>query len=200
MKSMRYVLLVLLLLTQFAPAFAEKISLRDLSAYLNGITTAEFEFSQINDDGSVSQGKIYIKRPGRMRFEYNPPNNALVLASAGRLAIFDDKGNQDPVIYPLKRTPLAIILAKNIDLASSPMVVGHEVEGAVTVVSVEDPGHPDQGRVELVFIGPEPVLRQWVVRDANGGTTTMILGDFQTGMALGSSLFNITHNTNARRN
>jgi len=200
MNPIRYVLLVLLLLTQFAPAFAEKISLRDLSAYLNGITTAEFEFSQINDDGSVSQGKIYIKRPGRMRFEYNPPNNALVLASAGRLAIFDDKGNQDPVIYPLKRTPLAIILAKNIDLASSPMVVGHEVEGAVTVVSVEDPGHPDQGRVELVFIGPEPVLRQWVVRDANGGTTTMILGDFQTGMALGSSLFNITHNTNARRN
>jgi hypothetical protein len=53
-----------------------------------------------------------------MRFEYNPPNNALVLASSGRLAIFDDKGNQDPVIYPLKRTPLAIILAKNIDLAS----------------------------------------------------------------------------------
>ncbi|MDC0431782.1 outer membrane lipoprotein carrier protein LolA [Paracoccaceae bacterium] len=200
MNPIRYVLLVLLLLTQFAPAFAEKISLRDLSAYLNGITTAEFEFSQINDDGSVSQGKIYIKRPGRMRFEYNPPNNALVLASAGRLAIFDDKGNQDPVIYPLKRTPLAIILAKNIDLASSPMVVGHEVERAVTVVSVEDPGHPDQGRVELVFIGPEPVLRQWVVRDASGGTTTMILGDFQTGMALGSSLFNITHNTNARRN
>ena len=200
MNPIRNVLLVLLLLTQFAPAFAEKISLRDLSAYLNGITTAEFEFSQINDDGSVSQGKIYIKRPGRMRFEYNPPNNALVLASAGRVAIFDDKGNQDPVIYPLKRTPLAIILAKNIDLASSPMVVGHKVEGAVTVVSVEDPGHPDQGRVELVFIGPEPVLRQWVVRDANGGTTTMILGDFQTGMALGSSLFNITHNTNARRN
>ena len=200
MKSMRYVLLVLLLLTQFAPAFAEKISLRDLSAYLNGITTAEFEFSQINDDGSVSQGKIYIKRPGRMRFEYNPPNNALVLASSGRLAIFDDKGNQDPVIYPLKRTPLAIILAKNIDLASSPMVVGHEVEGTVTVVSVEDPAYPDQGRVELVFIGPKPVLRQWVVRDASGGTTTMILGDFQTGMALGSSLFNITHNTNARRN
>ena len=200
MNHIRYVLLVLLFPTQFAPAFAEKISLRDLSAYLNGITTAEFEFSQINDDGSVSQGKIYIKRPGRMRFEYHPPNNALVLASSGRLAIFDDKGNQDPVIYPLKRTPLAIILAKNIDLASSPMVVGHEVEGAVTVVSVEDPGHPDQGRVELVFIGPEPVLRQWVVRDANGGTTTMILGDFQTGMALGSSLFNITHNTNARRN
>ena len=55
MNPIRYVLLVLLPLTQFAPAFAEKISLRDLSAYLNGITTAEFEFSQINDDGSVSQ-------------------------------------------------------------------------------------------------------------------------------------------------
>ena len=57
MNPMRYVLLVLLFLTQFAPAFAEKISLRDLSAYLNGITTAEFEFSQINDDGSVVSGE-----------------------------------------------------------------------------------------------------------------------------------------------
>ncbi|MDB3912621.1 outer membrane lipoprotein carrier protein LolA [Paracoccaceae bacterium] len=199
MKTISYVLTTLLFLTQVAPVFAEKISLRDLSAYLNGIKTAQFEFSQINGDGSISEGKIYIKRPGRMRFEYNPPNNALVLASAGRLAIFDDKGNQDPVIYPLKRTPLAIILAKNIDLASSPMVVGHKADGAVTVVSVEDPGHPDQGRVDFVFIGPDPVLRQWVVSDASGGSTTMILGDFQTGMALGSSLFNITHNTNSRR-
>ena len=78
------------------------------------------------------------------------------------------------MIFPLKRTPLAIILAKDIDLASSPMVVGHKADGAVTVVSVEDPGHPDQGRVDFVFIGPDPVLRQWVVSDASGGSTTMI--------------------------
>ena len=88
MKTIRYVLTTLLFLTQVAPVFAEKISLRDLSAYLNGIKTAQFEFSQINGDGSISEGKIYIKRPGRMRFEYNPPNNALVLASAGKVGNF----------------------------------------------------------------------------------------------------------------
>ena len=134
-----------------------------------------------------------------MRFEYDPPNNALVLASGGSLAIFDDKGNQDPVIYPLKRTPLAIILAKNIDLAASAMVVGHAAEGAVTTVKVEDPENLDYGSVDLVFLGPEPALRQWVVGDAGGGSTTMLLGDIQTGMVLNSSLFSITHNTHARR-
>ena len=195
----RIIFTLLLFLTPAAPVFAEKISLGDLSAYLNGIRTAEFEFSQINDDGSVSKGTIYIKRPGRMRFEYDPPNNALVLASGGRLAIFDDKGNHDPVIYPLKRTPLAIILAKNIDLAASAMVVGHAAEGAVTTVRVEDPENLDYGRVDLFFLGPEPALRQWVVGDAGGGSTTMLLGDIQTGMVLNSSLFSITHNTNARR-
>jgi outer membrane lipoprotein-sorting protein len=69
------------------PAMADKIPLRDLSAYLNSITTAESDFSQINADGSISTGKIYIKRPGRVRFEYAPPDQSLVLASGGQVAI-----------------------------------------------------------------------------------------------------------------
>ncbi len=73
-------------------ALADKLSLDSLSRYLNELSTVQSQFTQINADGTLSTGKIYIKRPGRIRFEYDSPNNALVLASAGALAIFDPKG------------------------------------------------------------------------------------------------------------
>ncbi|MEM9197924.1 MAG: outer membrane lipoprotein carrier protein LolA, partial [Pseudomonadota bacterium] len=88
-------------------AAAEQLKLADISDYLNTITTLKAPFEQINDDGSVSTGTLYIRRPGRMRFEYNPPEQALVIAAASAVVIFDDKSNQAPETYPLRRTPLS---------------------------------------------------------------------------------------------
>ena len=78
------------------PAAAEIIPLSALSQYLNGLTTVESDFTQINSDGSISTGKIYIDRPGRVRFEYAPPDRSLVIAEAQTVAIFDAKSNQAP--------------------------------------------------------------------------------------------------------
>jgi len=116
--------------------WADKLSLPVLSKYLNGLTTVQAQFTQINPDGTLSTGKILIKRPGKIRFEYDPPNNALVMASAGALAIFDPKGNPQPESYPLNKTPLGLLLDKNIDLQRANMVVGHIYDGTATQVSV----------------------------------------------------------------
>ncbi|MFZ0097990.1 MAG: outer membrane lipoprotein carrier protein LolA, partial [Gemmobacter sp.] len=116
------------------PAQAQKLSLATISNYLNSLTTAEADFRQINSDGSVSKGKLFIKRPNRVRFEYAPPDRNLVLASGGQVAVFDGKSNQPPEQYPLKRTPLNLILGQNIDLGKARMVVGHaEVAGTTRV-------------------------------------------------------------------
>ena len=72
---------------------ADKLSLNAISAYLNGIATAKTDFTQVNDDGSLSTGTLYLKRPGRVRFEYNPPEKLLVMAGGGQVAIFDGKSN-----------------------------------------------------------------------------------------------------------
>ena len=92
------------------PASAEKLSLNAISKYLNGLKTAQGEFTQINDDGTISTGQILIKRPGKMRFEYNPPESTLVVAGANTVVVVDKKSNQPPETYPLPRTPLSIIL------------------------------------------------------------------------------------------
>ncbi len=195
----RFALLAPLAFLVPLPALAEKIPLGVLSDYLNKLTTAEADFTQINSDGSISTGKIFIKRPGRVRFEYAPPDRSLVIAGGQQVAIFDAKSNQPPEQYPLKRTPLNLILARNVDLAKAKMVVGHRQVGDTTRVIAQDPEKPEYGTIELVFSNKPVALREWIITDDMGGQTRVVLGDFQTGMSLSAFLFDITHETRKRQ-
>ena len=163
----------------FAPAAraqAKQLSLGEISKYLNALRSAKGEFTQINPDGSLSKGAFYIKRPGRMRFEYEGRDSALVVAGQGTLAIFDKKSNAGPQQYPLGRTPLNIILRKTVNLGQSSMVTGHDFDGTATSITAQDPKHPNTGNVKLVFTDSPIELRQWVVTDQSGSKTTVILG------------------------
>ena len=187
-----------LILALAFPAMADKIPLKDLSGYLNSLSTAEADFTQINADGTIATGKLFIKRPGRARFEYAPPDKSLVLAGGGQVAIFDAKSNQPPEQYPLKRTPLNLILAENIDLARAKMVVGHVEDGTSTRVKAQDPDNPEYGSIELVFTANPVELRQWVITDDVGSQTTVILGDMVKGATFPASLFSITSEADKR--
>lgn len=173
------------------PAAADKLPLSDLSTYLNGLRTATGEFTQINGDGTISTGTIYINRPGRIRFEYAPPDNTLVIAGSGSVAIFDPKSNVGPETYPLSRTPLSIILANRVDLGQARMVVAHGYDGTATTVTAQDPQNPEYGNIQLVFTGNPVQLRQWIINDDAGNSTTVVLGDLRTGTSLAGRLFNI---------
>ncbi|MFN3643020.1 MAG: LolA family protein [Gemmobacter sp.] len=174
-----------------APAAAAPLPLAELSAYLNGLTTLEAPFTQINPDGTLSTGTVRIARPGRIRFEYDPPDRTLVLADGQQVAIFDAKSNQPPEQYPLRRTPLHLILAPQVDLAQARMVVSHREEGTTTRVTAQDPDNPGLGTIEMVFTAQPTELRQWVVTDDTGGQTTLILGTMDKGGAISPTLFTI---------
>ncbi len=174
-------------------ARAAQIPLSRLSGYMNALVTAKAGFTQINPDGTISTGTLYLQRPGRARFEYDPPEDALVMAGGGQVAVFDGKSNLGrPEQYPLARTPLSIILESNVDLARRNMVVGHTFDGTATTVIAQDPRHPEYGRIELKFTDNPVALRQWVVVDGSGARTTIILNGMETGESLSASLFNIT--------
>jgi outer membrane lipoprotein-sorting protein len=179
------------LLSLAAPLAAAPISLDRLSAYMNAMQTVKGDFTQINADGSIDTGTIYIRRPGRARFEYNAPSNALVMASGGQVAIFDPVSPGSADIYPLSRTPLSLILARKVDLNKAKMVVDHRQVDNTTVVTAQDPEHPEYGTIQLVYTDSPVQLRQWVITDDAGNQTTTILGDTQTGISLGLPLFDI---------
>ncbi|PTW51565.1 MULTISPECIES: LolA family protein [Rhodovulum] len=197
MKPLRLSLALAALLAA-TPVLADPIPLSSLSAYLNSFETAQADFTQINADGSISTGVLSIKRPGRARFEYAPPDKALVMAGGGQVAVFDEKSNQPPEQYPLKRTPLNLILERQVDLGRARMVVGHEEDGSSTRVVAQDPEHPEYGTITLVFTNEPIELRQWIVTDETGSQTTVVLGELKTGMPLGARLFNIIQETNDR--
>lgn len=180
------------------PAQAQIIPLDELSRYFNAFTTAEGDFTQINSDGTLATGRLFIRRPGRVRFEYDPPEQSLVMAGGSQVAVFDGRSNQGPNQYPLRQTPLNIILERNVDFARARMVVGHSADGATTTVIAQDPENPQYGSIRLVFSANPTELRQWVIRDDTGAETTVILGNMRFGGQLSALLFDITAETRAR--
>lgn len=181
------------------PAFAGKLSLNQISRYLNSIQLAQSEFTQVNYDGTLATGTLYIRRPGRMRFEYNPPEKLLVMAGAGQVGIFDGKSNiANAERYPLSQTPLKIILEKNVNLARRNMVVGHGFDGTATTVTAQDPEHPEYGNIQLKFSENPVELRQWIVTDGQGAKTTVILGQLKPVSGFPAELFSINREEEKR--
>ena len=181
-------------------ASAQQLSLGQISDYLNDLKTAQGGFTQINADGTLSTGQIYIKRPGRIRFEYNTPDDTLVLAGGGQLAVFDPRSNTGPERYQLRFTPLSIILRENVNLQAEDMVTNVVSDGVTTTVTAQDPENPQYGNIQMVFTAAPVELRQWIVTDEFGTQTTVILNDLISGGSIRDVLFNIQAETRNRGN
>ena len=170
---------------------AQDTTARDLARitnYLNGITTLEGNFVQIGPDGELSEGQFYLRRPGRIRFEYTPPNPALIVADGVWVGVYDKRLNTLDRI-PIGSTPLDILLRKRVDLRKEGAVQAIENQGGQMRVRAVDPDAPDQGSITMVFADNPLELRQWIVVDAQGLTTTVALSDLRADVKLDPNLF-----------
>ena len=174
------------------PSLAEKISLNKISDYINGLTTLQADFEQINSDGSIDIGKLYIRRPGRMRLEYTAPNNALVIAGAGSVAIFDDKSKNGPTLFPLKKTPLNLLLKKNVDLYKNEMITEHTADNENTFIVAKDPKRKSQGSIKIVFNNSPVSLQGWTITNQSNQKTKIILDKLDKKTKIPLYLFNIS--------
>lgn len=159
--------------------------------YLNGLRTLSGEFLQVGPDGSLSEGRIWLSRPGRLRFEYSPPTPILVVAD-GTSLIFQDRelGQIDRV--PLGFAPLGVLTDDEVHLEDDLEVRSFERAGGplgLLRVTVVDPDRPKEGSVTLVFSQGPLTLRQWLVRDARGLMTTVTLRNVQTNQPVNPNLF-----------
>ena len=141
-----------------------------------------------------------MKRPGRMRFEYDKPDNTLVLVAAGALAIFDPKGDEAPITYPIKNNPISLILKDEVDLVNSGIVENYKVSIEEAVLTIRDPKYPERGSVELVFTGAKPELKQFSIKNENGSSTSILLNDIEYPKKINETLFSISLEINKRKN
>ena len=169
------------------------------SNFFNRIETARAPFYQYNADGTVSAGTFYMRRPGRLRMEFDD-QDTLVIASAGQVAVFDGGSNTGrPQQFPLSKTPLGIILSPTVDLRKSEMITGHRATSDRIYVTATDPDKPERGRAEFAFSRDPVVLETWVMHNASGETVRVEFGDMETGLDLSAFMFNIRHETRSRR-
>jgi len=166
----------------------DTLELQRIAAYLNGIRTMTARFQQIANNGGLSTGQLWVARPGRMRFEYEPPNAITLLADSTSVYYWDKQLNQTSK-YDLRSTPAWFFLRDPISFGADVIVTRFERAGATARVTVVESEQPDAGSLTLVLSENPLALRQWTVVDQQAKTTTVTLSGLQFGMALDPKLF-----------
>ena len=166
----------------------DRADLARIEAYLNGLSTLKARFLQVAPDGSTSQGIAWMQRPGRMRFQYDPPTPLLLVAGHGLFVYYDRQLKQTSNI-PLGSTPLGLLLAEHVTLSGGVTVTDiGRMPGQiqVTMVRTDSPG---DGSLTLVFADQPLALRQWTVIDSQRRETTVSLFNVQFGGSFDQAMF-----------
>lgn len=171
------------------PVRSDEAALDAASAYLAALENMQGDFLQLGPDGSVAEGKFYLRRPGRLRFEYQPPDNLLVVADGTWVAVKDSTSPAQR--YPIASTPLSLFLAADVDLAKSARVLNVESQPGALLITLADRTGEAPGQITLIFDQPNMQLRQWVVTDAQGLQTTVALRNVQSGIRADNALFTL---------
>ncbi len=172
-------------------ARAQSVDVSAIETYLRGLRSAEGAFRQTNPSGSTQTGRFYLAKPGRIRFEYDDPPGAMVIADGVNVAVFDPKSNRVSQRYPLGRTPLSLLLREDLSLREPGLVQGATRDPNGIQITVVDPRAPAEGRMIMTFAENPVALTQWVIATKAGQRTAVALTSLQTGVALDRSLFNI---------
>lgn len=166
----------------------DRADLDRVSAYLNSIHTLTGDFVQIDPDGEIDQGRFFMQKPGRMRFEYSPPNPILIVSDGSTVAVANRKLNTVDR-YPLSATPLDLILSDDIDLRHDNEVMAVRRQPGELIIEARSSANRTKPNITLVFTDPVLELRQWTVVDDQGQTTTVALRDLQPGAAIDGQMF-----------
>jgi outer membrane lipoprotein-sorting protein len=163
-------------------------TLSEIESYLEGMRTASARFVQIGPSGELSRGNFYLRRPGRLRFEYDPPTPLLIVADGIWLVLYDRELEQVSR-FPLYETPLGVLVADKVDLQQDTEVMRVDRQTGLVRVQLRDRDRPEDGWLSIAFSEPPLTLRQWHVRDSQGGITNVALMDIKTDVDLDPELF-----------
>jgi outer membrane lipoprotein-sorting protein len=168
----------------------QKADLDKVSAYLNSIHSLKADFVQIGPDGGVSQGELAILKPGQMRFAFHPPSPMQIVATGGAIYVKNSRLNTVDH-YALSDTPLGLLLNQDLDLKNNRSVLGVYEQNDALIVQARSALNQNRSNITLVFSQPTLELRQWIVKDNQGGNTTVALGNLQIGAEIDPAIFTV---------
>lgn len=173
-------------------AFAVEASAKaqEIASHFSGIKTMTGSFIQFDPNGKTSEGKFYIERPGRIRFDYSTAP-VRVFSDGDQVAINNRKLNTWD-LYPLSKTPLKLLLNQRIDLSAA-NIENVKEEPDITTIVMGDKSVFGDSRITMLFDTASFELRQWTIRDGEGRDTTVIVDNVRDGVKLDQSMFKIPY-------
>jgi outer membrane lipoprotein-sorting protein len=164
-----------------------------VNAYLSGTQVLSGQFVQVGPDGRRTQGEFFIQKPGKVRFDYDPPSPIDIIAD-GQTVVVRDRNLATQDIYPLSQTPLRFLLADHVDLAKDTNLVSVYADDVfVTVVVEEKSGIVGTSRLMIMFSAKDMQLKQWTVTDPQGYDTTVAVYNLDTAKRPDPGMFKIDY-------
>lgn len=188
---MRKILTFLAALLFAGPAFAltDAEALAKAEQYLNGISTLQARFTQVNPDGSSNEGDLFISRPGKMRLAYDPPTPMLMVAD-GVFLIYVDTQMKDVSHIDLNDTPAGLLLKKDLSFKDADIKLGGVKAATGTVeITASMAKDPTAGKLTLIFTEAPFELKQWRVLDAQRKEVVVTLQNIRLGGKMDPALF-----------
>jgi outer membrane lipoprotein-sorting protein len=174
----------------FAATPQDRADLGRIETYLDNLRTLKAHFLQVAPNGAITQGTVWLERPGRMRFQYDAPSPLLLVAGHGLVVFHDNSLNQTSNIL-LSQTPLGILLADHVRLQGDVTVTAMQRLPGQIQVSLIRTASPGDGTLTLVFADNPLTLRQWTVLDAQRQETRVTLYNVETGGQFDQKLFEV---------
>ncbi len=166
----------------------DKADLEQVRQYFKSLKTLRGRFLQAASNGSVASGKLYLSRPGRLRFEYDPPTPILMVAD-GIFLIYVDKNLKQVTHILLGSTPIGILVQDEVKLSGDITVTRVQRSPGVLRVTIKDTEEPEKGSITLAFSRAPFALRKWTVVDARNIATDVTLTGVETDVLLDKELF-----------
>lgn len=159
-----------------------------IERYLTNLSTIIADFVQVAPDGSLSSGKMFVKRPDKMRWVYDPPTPIIMNTRGSFLTYYDFKLDQVSDI-PLDSTMLSFFTQKEIKFGQTIKVVGFENEGGVLRIELRQASKPEDGKLTLELTDNPLTLKNFIVRDVQGQDTTVSLNNSRFDVPLDDAVF-----------
>ncbi len=166
----------------------DKADAARIENYLNGITTMQAKFQQVDAAGNLAFGMIYVRRPGFLRVQYDPPSEVILVADSIAVSYYDAELNQLNQA-PLGLSPLWFLLREHVSLGGDVTVTSFDRAPNAFQIGIVQTDEPDAGTVTLV-LGDKPLeLQQWTIVDNKGQEVRVALYNAQFGLKLDNALF-----------
>lgn len=157
---------------------------------LAAVKTAKGRFTQMSNDGSITSGDFALRRPGKMRFDYDDPTPIRVIADGTTVAV-EDTALETIDRVPIAATPLDMILSTKLDFEKRANVLSVNQDSGRVAIALEDKTGEHEGQIVLLLDASDYELLGWWTLDASGGVTEVALEKVETGIRVDPNLFRI---------